>query len=289
MRYLLCWTSALTVALMSCACDIEPRVAAEMVSMNQSQPLGKEKALSADVRLDIGSLEVAGEKDATLYSLDLEYDKASYQPEVRYRPPTGSDEGKFNFRLESTHKIGLRSEHQRNRLRLNFSRTIPLDLNVNTGVGDARLSLSGLRVSHLSIESGVGGSRLSAYEPNPVPCEEVRIKNGVGSFDAVGLGNLDFRNLEFEGGVGGATLDLTGAWKRDADIRVQVGVGGVTLRMPREIGVKVEAEKHFLSGLHLDGFFTRDSYHYSENYDRAKIRVSVRVATGVGGFRITWV
>jgi len=159
---------------------------------------------------------------------------------------------------------------------------------VNTGVGDARLSLSGLQISRLDFESGVGGSRLSSYEPNVVPCDFIRIKNGVGSMDAVGLGNLNFRELEFEGGVGGADLDFTGAWKRDADVRIQVGVGAVTLRMPRELGVRVEAEKHFLSGLHLDGFNKRDAYYYSESYDRAKIRVSVRVATGVGGFRINW-
>jgi hypothetical protein len=256
--------------------------------MNQSQPMGKEKSLSADIRFDIGSLEIAGEKEATLYSVDLEYDKTSYQPEMHYQPPVGGGEGTFSFRLESNHKVGLRNEHH-NRLRLNLSKSIPLKLNINTGVGDARLSLSGMEIARLDLESGVGGSKLTSYEPNPVPCELIRIKNGVGSMDAVGLGNLDFHELEFEGGVGGANLDFTGTWKRDADIRVQVGVGGVTLRMPREIGVRVEAEKHFLSGLHLEGFNQRESYYYSENYDRAKVRVSVRVATGVGGFRISWI
>jgi hypothetical protein len=285
---LLTWTAVLILAAQFCACDFEPRVAAEMESMNKSQPLGNEKSLSADIRFDIGSLEIAGEKDTTLYSVDLEYDKSSYQPELHYQPPVGADEGSFSFRLESNHKIGLRAEHH-NRLRLNLTKSIPLKLNINTGVGDARLSLSGLEIARLDLESGVGGSKLSSYEPNSVPCEFIRIKNGVGSIDAVGLGNLNFRELEFEGGVGGANLDFTGSWKRDADIRVQVGVGGVNLRMPREIGVRVEAEKHFLSGLHLDNFNKRDSYYYSEGYDRAKIRVSVRVTTGVGGFRITWV
>jgi hypothetical protein len=144
-------------------------------------------------------------------------------------------------------------------------------------------------VERLDLECGVGGSKVTAYEPNPVVCEVVRIKNGVGGMDAIGLGNLNFRDLEFEGGVGGATLDFSGAWKQNAEIRIQVGVGGVNMKLPRDLGVKVEAEKHFLSGLHLDGFSKRDSYYYSENYDKAKIRLSVRVATGVGGFRITWI
>ena len=61
------------------------------------------------------------------------------------------------------------------------------------------------------------------------------------------------------------------------------------MRMPRGIGVRIDGEKHFLSGMHLDGFIQRDSYHYSENYEDAAVRVSIRVVTGVGGFRISWV
>ncbi len=282
------WISVVVAALPFCACDIEDRVPAEMTSITRNQPLGKEKGLDADIRYDIGSLEIAAEKTPSLYSLDLEYDKASYEPDVKYESPATNGEGHLSLRLSSIRKIGIRNERHGNRLRLNLSDSIPLALDVNTGVGDARLSLTGLKVSRLELQAGVGSSKVSDYEPNPVTCEYVRIKNGVGSMDAIGLGNLNFRELEFEGGVGGATLDLTGSWKQDADIRVQVGVGGVNLKMPRDVGVRVDAEKHFLSGLHLEGFSKRDSYYFSENYDKAKIRVSVRVATGVGGFRITW-
>jgi hypothetical protein len=63
----------------------------------------------------------------------------------------------------------------------------------------------------------------------------------------------------------------------------------VNVKIPREIGVKVEAEKHFLSGVQLDGFNQRDSIYYSANYDTAAIRVSVRVETGIGGLKITWI
>jgi hypothetical protein len=279
--------SAVGMLLLFAGCGFENRVPIEMTSMNQSQPLGHEKALDSTIHFDIGSLEITSGKSA-LYSLDLEYDKASYEPDVQYDAPTGSGEGHFTFDLNSMHRGGLRRERQNNRLLLAFNDSIPLSLKVNAGVGDARLSLTGLKVARIDFESGVGGAKISDYEPNPIPCEFVRLKNGVGGFDATGLGNLNFREFEFEGGVGGANLDFSGEWKRDADIRIQVGVGGVTVRMPREIGVKVEAEKHFLSGLHLDGFDQRDSFYYSRNYDTATIRVSVRVETGIGGMKITW-
>ena len=280
------WILGVVPILLMCACGFEERVPAQMISMDQNQPIGKEKSLSADIRFDIGSLEVTGDSRPNLYAMDLEYDKASYEPESRY--DTG-EEGHFSFHLQSVHRAGLHSDRQSNRLRLNLTESIPVKLNVNTGVGDTRLNLSGLKVERLEIEAGVGSSKLSAYEPNSIDCESVRIKSGVGSMDAVGLGNLNFSDFDFEGGVGGANLDFTGEWRRGADVRIQVGVGGVTMKVPRDVGVRVEAQRHFLSGLHLDGFTKRDLYYYSDNYDSAKVRLSVRVVTGVGGFRIAWV
>ncbi len=271
-------------------CYYEDHIPIEMVSMNQSQPLGTEKSLEATVRFDVGSLEISQEADpSSLYSLDLYYDKASYMPDIQYDSTFAGEKGRFSFGLESTHKVGIRKERHNNRLRLAFTDSIPLKLKVSAGVGETRLSLSGIELAQMDFESGMGEAKISAYEPNPIQCEYIRLKNGVGSIEAVGLGHLNFREFEFEGGVGGADLDFTGEWNQSANIRITVGVGGVNVRMPREIGVRVEAEKHFLSSVRLEGFNQRDSVYYSNNYDTADIRITVRVTTGIGEFRITWI
>ncbi len=283
-------TLLICIPLLLSGCGFENRVPIEMVSITKTQTRVNEKSLESDIRFDIGSLEITGEPTAvSIYSLYLEYDKASYTPDIQYDSVRGGAEGKFSFSLRSTHKMGVRRERQNNRLRLAVTDSIPLNLKITTGVGDARLSLSGMQLARFDFESGVGGAKISAYKPNQISCESVKLKNGVGAIEAVGLGNLNFRELDFEGGVGGANLDFTGEWKQDADIRIQVGVGGVNVRMPREIGVKIEAEKHFLSGLQVEGFNQQNSFYYSQNYDKAAIRVSIRVATGIGGLKVTWV
>jgi hypothetical protein len=275
--------------LLLAACNFGERVPIEMVTTSQNQPLQKEKTLDSTIRFDIGSLEITGEKSSgSLYSYDLEYDKASFAPDVRYSTVLDGTEGRFFFSLESAHKTGIHAQRLNNRLRLALSDSIPLKLQINAGVGDARLSLSGLKISSIDFVSGVGEAKVSSYEPNAIPCEHIILINGVGRLEATGLGNLNFRELDFKGGVGGATLDFTGEWKRNADVRIEVGVGGVNVRMPREIGVKVESAKNFLSGLHLEGFNKRDAFYYSENYNKAATRVSISVTTGIGGLRITW-
>lgn len=147
------WILGVVSALLTGACGLEERVPAQMISMDQSQPIGKEKSLTAEIRFDVGSLEVTGDTKANLYTMDLEYDKASYEPESRY---DSGDEGRLSFRLQSIHKAGLHSDRRGNRLRLNLTNSIPVKLDVNTGIGDTRLNLSGLKVARLEIEAGVG-------------------------------------------------------------------------------------------------------------------------------------
>jgi hypothetical protein len=221
--------------------------------------------------------------------MDLDYDRASYTPDVNYRPASVGDKGRLSLSLESMHKIGIRRQGHSNTLRVAFNNSVPLDLDLNTGVGNTQLSLSGLKIARIRFESGVGGGRMSVYEPNSISCESITIKNGVGRIEAVGLGNLNFRELEFEGGVGGANLDFTGEWKQNADVRIEVGVGGVNVVMPRDVGVRLESEKHFLSGMHLERFQQRDSYYFSDNYEKAAIKVSLRIEAGIGGFKVTWI
>jgi hypothetical protein len=277
------------VALVSAGCQTEDLRTPEMTVIDRNQPLDKEKSLNADIKLNIGSIEVSGSDDpASLYSLDLDYDKANSQPDINYSSVAGGEEGRLTFVLSDSAKTGVRAAGQETKLRINFTKLIPLALKLSTGVGESRLNLSGGQLARLDYQSGVGSTKISSYDLNQVTCEHVHIKNGVGEMTAVGLGNLNFRSLEYEGGVGEADIDFTGEWKQDADIKIQVGVGAVTIKVPRNIGVRVEAPKSFLSGLHLDRFNKVDSLYYSDNYDAAKIRISLHIVTGIGECRIGW-
>jgi hypothetical protein len=283
------WIGLLCILPVFAGCDFEPYIPAEMETIQQSQVYNEEKTLNADVRFDVGELEITCGKEMTsLYTSDLEYDKSGFEPDVQYNSDS-TGEGRFSFSLPRIHKPGLRKEGFSNSLRLQFTDSIPLNLEVDTEMANTRLSLSGLRVSGIVFESGFGSAKLSVYEPNPIECEFVRLKNGVGSIDAIGLGNLNFKELEFEGGVGGADLDFTGNWRQDADVRIQVGIGGVHLRIPRSLGVRLETAKHLFSEDQLEGFIQKGIDYYSENYESALVKVFIRVSTHIGGLKITWI
>lgn len=280
----------LLLPVMLGGCIVGERTPADVVATSQSRSLKEEKALQSTIRFDIGSLEITKDQSpGLLYSYVMEYDRSSFAPNVHYEIAPDNAEGLLSLSLEGKRKTKVHPQRSNNRLYLSFGDSVPLKLQIGAGVGDARLLLSGLKISSMDFESGVGEAKLSAYEPNPISCEHLKLKNGVGRLEGTGLGNLNFRRLEFEGGVGSASLDLSGDWRQDAEVRIRVGVGGIDLRIPREIGVKVESTENFLSGLHLEGFNKKDSYHYSDNYEKADIKLFIHITSGVGGLRISWI
>ncbi|MBM4364126.1 MAG: hypothetical protein FJ104_15710, partial [Deltaproteobacteria bacterium] len=250
MRSLLLAVTSLSLAGAGCRVDRSQRRQPDMAEFSQRAPVRSETGLEATLQLGVGALELSAGRGPDLYALELVYDKARYSPEIRYRE---GSVGRLSIALAGKDRQ-RRLHDPRNRIRLGLTETLPLRLAVKNGVGEARLSLSGLRIENLDVESGVGSTQVSAYEPNPVGCQEVRLRTGVGGLKTTGLANLNFRELAFDGGVGGAELDFTGDFRRDAEIRIRVGIGGVVVRVPRGIGVVVDAEKHFLSGFQLDGF-----------------------------------
>jgi hypothetical protein len=278
----------LGLVFLSVGCQTQGNAPAEIVTLEQIQPAGSEESLRVQIEYDMGSLEISSNQADNIYSLNLDYDKARFAPEIQYRASNGY-EGSLAVKLDTNSEPGIGFNGKSNFLDLDLSNSLPVVLDITTGVGESRLSLSGMRLTRLDLSADVGGTKISVYEPNIVECEHILLKNGVGSMQAVGLGNLNFERLYIEGGVGSAHLDFSGEWRRDAEINIKVGVGGILVKMPLGIGVIIDADRHFLSGVHLDGFTKRGSLYYSEKYDESTFRVNVKVSTGIGGFRLTWI
>ena len=102
---------------------------------------------------------------------------------------------------------------------------------------------------------------------NGVPTD-LRIEMGAGEND-LRLGSLSLTALDLQMGAGAATVDLTGDWAKDLDARIQGGAGEATLRLPRDVGVRVDTEGGIgeinASGMKKDGnTYTNDAYGSSD-------------------------
>ncbi len=109
---------------------------------------------------------------------------------------------------------------------------------------------------------------------------DLTVQMGAGT-GRLNLAGLDLNHLRIEAGVGTVTVDLGGDWKHDFDGRISGGVGTVTVRLPRSVGVRVEA-RGGLGAINAPGF-TRDGDAYVNSaYGKSPITLSLDVAGGVG-------
>lgn len=166
---------------------------------------------------------------------------------------------------------------------------VPLSMDVELGAGKSDFNMSGLIVNDLDITTGASSSKLDFGERNKGEIKKLSIESGVSKFVASNLNNANFRTMQFDGGVGTYVLDFGGSLNRDVDVNINVGLGAMTIIVPKEIGLRVKYEDSWLSNLTLDDdefVRKRKGIYESQNYANAAGRMDVHVESGLGSVRI---
>jgi len=165
---------------------------------------------------------------------------------------------------------------------------IPLSIDAELGAGKNMFDFTGLEVNNLSISTGASSSKIVFDKKNQCEIEDFKIETGVSKFVAEKLNNANFKKLSFDGGVGSYFLDFGGDLDHTVDVDVNVGLGAVTLLIPRDIGVRIKYEDSWLSNLSIDDEFVRmkKGMYESENYLKANGKMNVYVASGMGSVKI---
>ncbi len=260
----------------------------KFTTISKAQPLEREKAASVNIRYSVGELMISAIENRFVYKFDLDYDENNFDPAVTYSAIGGH--GQFDFRMEGSRGWSnrLHRKTKGNKLDLQMTTAVPIDLNVGTGASESRIDLSKIQLKSLDLKTGIGSTNITVSTSNPTACDHIDIKAGVGELKTTGLANANFKHLSLKTGVGEAYLDLTGTWRHDAEIDVKAGVGHVTFILPRELGVELLGKRSFLSSLHLDSFHKSGNFYISNNYDTAKYHLRIRIKAGIGSIEIRW-
>ena len=241
-----------------------------------------EPQLDVHVRYGAGKLVVQPGDTGELYRVGIRYDSNTFDPTTEYR------NGRLEVGVEGRGEgLNLRNTES-GRLTLSLSPDVPLDLDLDFGAVEADLELGGLRLSRVDVETGASETELRFSSPNPISCEALEIAMGAASFEARGLANANCGRIVFEGGMGDATLEFSGDWRRDMTADVTVALGSATLRVPSDVGVRVE-KNTFLTDFSGRGFTKRDGAQYSENWETARRRLTVDLEGALGTVEVRWI
>jgi hypothetical protein len=274
------------LALAACGHDAEARTREpRMRGMTSARQLQGEKQLAVQVQYGAGRLHVLPTGGDLLYRLDLRYDEDQFRPVAEY----DASAGRLRLGVEGRDRRGGHMNGMDDsRATVELSPSVPTDLELQFGAGEADVELGGMSLRDVTVQTGASQTSISFSKPNRVPAREVRVDAGAAELRASGLGNARAERYEFQGGMGQATLDFGGAWDHSATARVRMGVGSVRLRLPRSVGVRM-TRTSFLSSFDPTGMVKRGNAWFSQNYDAAQYKLDIGIDAAVGSIDVDWI
>ncbi|HAL56050.1 MAG TPA: hypothetical protein DCP63_06150 [Bacteroidetes bacterium] len=260
-----------------------------------------EKQVNVKLEASFGNVTLTkGQKDKIVI---VEYRKSAKEKQrLRVSYDISGDQGDLDLEIKESRKFDYDDEasswrehrtegsHLEDReWNLKFSDAIPMSYDIELGAGKGDLDFTGLKVKQLKFSSGASSVELRVDEPNPVACDVVTLESGVSKFTAEGLSNLNFRKLKFSGGVGAYKLDFGGKLQQSASVDIEVGLGAVTVYVPREIPTRLISDESWFSTLDVDEYFERTrkkSVYETVNFGSSEKKLTIRIESGLGSVRV---
>lgn len=257
---------------------------AQWRSLDVSRQLRDSVPQRIKVRYGAGRVDVRGTDARLLYGMHLRYDERRAVPLHRYDAEQHSTLLGLEPRSASS-RVSSGGRSESGDLRLTLPRSVPLDLDLEFGGADAMLELGGLALQSLRLECGAADATLGFTTPNRAHMRELDVDVGAASFTALHLGNANADRLRVRGGMGSVDLDFSGSWQRDLTVLTRVGIGKTTLRVPDDVGVRLEIQR-VAAGFDHEGLVKRGDAWYSHNWDTAAHKLRIRAETVFGALEI---
>jgi hypothetical protein len=245
-----------------------------------------EESLDVEVGYGAGRLEIGPAEGRLLYQASVRYDARGFEPVAEYI------DGRLRLGVDGNDNLHLPEDddhHDGGRMTLRLGRGVPLDLDFEFGAAMAEIELGGLTVRRLEISTGASETRVDFSEPNPISMETLSFDVGAAQFTARGLGNANAREIQLNGGVAEMELDFSGRWRGNTHLEVDFGLGSLTLRIPRDVGVRVNKET-LLASFEAPRMSRRgdSDVYYSDNWDESSRRLTVDLNAAFGDITIDW-
>jgi hypothetical protein len=113
------------------------------------------------------------------------------------------------------------------RYELEFGKTRPFALTIETGASDFDLDLGGVPLSRLAVRQGAGKFELDFSQPNPARMGLLEVSTGAAAIELENLANANFSEMRLSGGAAGYELDFGGTLAHDAEASIETGVTAV--------------------------------------------------------------
>ena len=231
------------------------------------------------VQYRAGRVDVRGTSDPLLYAMHLRYDERRSVPLHKH----DADQRSTTLGLEYLENRSRSYEGTSDpaELRLTLPRTAPLDLDLEFGGTQSVMDLGDMSLQSLRLECGATDAMLLFSRANRIRMRDMDVNVGAAGFAARQLANANAEQIRIRGGVGSVDLDFGGNWTRDLTVVTRLMLGKLTLRIPPDVGVRLDLHR-IVAGFEHSGLVKRDDGWYSPNYESAQYKLHVKAETFFG-------
>jgi hypothetical protein len=247
-----------------------------------------EKEVSVKMDLGMGNIELERNKSGDILDADMEYDPGRIKVKADY--------SKFNDKgrllLESDSKDNdLDLDTEDNYWNLGFGDLVPLSFDIEVGACKADFDFTGLKINDLQMDVGASSVKMEFRKPNSHCIQEINLDAGACKLVARGLGNANFEELTFNGGAGDFTLDFSGDFDHSAEVNIGVGLGSLSILVPKDAGIRIKKESIFLASFSLDEDEfeeVEDDLYQNANFGKTNKELVFNIEAGLGSVKVEY-
>lgn len=100
------------------------------------------------------------------------------------------------------------------------------------------------------------------------------------------LKGLQLNKLKIDSGVSDSTIDLSGEWKNSFSANINLGVGDMTILLPKKTGVKVTVSTGIGRADMKDFIAQGKGVYVNEAYENADVKIEIKADVGIGNLTI---
>ncbi len=244
------WVVCILVLTAGCGETVE---IGELVKESKSVEAGDAEFVDIEIEMGTGKLSVSG-GTGRLMEGEFIYNVIGWKPEIDYEVRGTRGHLKIRRPIGRSASLTGRARYEWD---IHLNQDMPMDLDIELGAGSSYLNLGSLTL------------------------EDLRISTGAGEVEVALTGRPSVRDLRLETGAGDVTVDMTGDWREDAKATIIGGVGRLRLRLPSDVGVRVETKKG-IGNVSAGGMIRDGNAYVNRAYGGSGVTLEIECATGIG-------
>ncbi len=210
----------------------------EIITETQNIHFEELEEFKVDISVTIASLDLIGKGD-DLLDANFKYSNESMKPEMKYISKAGK--GYLSLKNKKTKNKNTSN----NTWDLKFNPNIPVNINIDAGVGEMDLDFSDINLRKAEISLGVGSTEID-LRGNYQNDVEIELNAGVGELTiylpdnigvevnaSKGIGDISFQNLEKNGS--NYYNSAYNESKTKIFLTVSAGIGSINLIVDKEL------------------------------------------------------